>query len=182
MRAVVVYESMYGNTRVAAEAIAAGLEPTMPVAVVPVAHADRDVIATADLLVVGGPTHAHGMSRPMTRAAAVEAAHKPDATVALEPDAEWTGLREWLEELDQVDAAVAVFDTRASGPAVFTGRASKGIAKRLRHLGAHLITESKSFLVRKDNELVPGQEQEARAWGEELARTVSAAKDMKARP
>ncbi len=173
MRAVVVYESMYGNTHVVAEAIAAGLEPAMAVTVLPVGEADPDTVGAADLVVVGGPTHAHGMSRPMTRAAAVEKAHEPDTTITLEPEAEWTGLREWFEKVDRISAPVAVFDTRASAPAVLTGRASKGIAKRLRHLGAHLVAEPKSFLVQKDNQLVPGQEQEARAWGEELARVMS---------
>lgn len=183
MRAVVVYESMYGNTRLVAEAIAAGLEPAMEeTTTISVDQADPDLVKAADLLVVGGPTHAHGMSRPMTRAAAVEAAHEPDATVTLEPEAEWTGLREWFDKLDPVDARAAVFDTRASAPAVLTGRASKGISKRLRHLGAHLVTEPRSFLVHRDRHLAAGQEQEARAWGEELARIMSATSTANTRP
>ena len=39
MRAVIIYESMYGNTHTIAEAIARGLEPGNEVAVVPVAGA-----------------------------------------------------------------------------------------------------------------------------------------------
>ena len=71
MRALIVYESMYGNTRRMAEAIAEGLEAAMPTRVLPVASADYDALAGADLLLVGGPTHAHGMSHPATRAEAV---------------------------------------------------------------------------------------------------------------
>ena len=64
MRAVVVYESMYGNTRVVAEAIGAGLGEEHDVVVVPAGEADESVVDGAQLLVVGGPTHAHSMTRP----------------------------------------------------------------------------------------------------------------------
>jgi flavodoxin len=42
MHAVVVYESMYGNTHLIADAIGAGLEAAFDVRVVPVSHANRD--------------------------------------------------------------------------------------------------------------------------------------------
>src|SRR5690242_12369329 len=71
MRAVVVYESMYGNTHRIADAIGAGLEAAFDVRVVPVSHAEPELIADVDLVVVGGPTHVHGMSRASTRKAAV---------------------------------------------------------------------------------------------------------------
>ena len=64
MRAVIVYESMYGNTHQVAEAIGAGLEPACEVSIVPVSQATQESLAGADLVVVGGPTHVHGMSRP----------------------------------------------------------------------------------------------------------------------
>ena len=70
MRAVVVYESMYGNTHLVADAIGAGLRPACDVSVVPVAEAGPAVLAGADLVVVGGPTHVHGMGRASTRKAA----------------------------------------------------------------------------------------------------------------
>jgi hypothetical protein len=57
MRAVVVYESMYGNTREVASAIGAGLETAFEVSVVPVSEAGPEGLADADLVVVGGPTH-----------------------------------------------------------------------------------------------------------------------------
>src|SRR5512140_2757465 len=94
MRAVVVYESMYGNTHLIADAIGAGLESAFDVRIVPVSHAGPEVIADADLVVVGGPTHAHGMSRASTRKAAVQAADKPVGGLTVEPDALGPGLRE----------------------------------------------------------------------------------------
>ena len=74
MKAVVVYESMYGNTHLIAEEIGNGLRanPNADVAVVPVDGASMELLEGVDLVVVGGPTHAHGMSRTSTRKAAVE--------------------------------------------------------------------------------------------------------------
>jgi flavodoxin len=71
----VVYESTNGNTRKIAETIAEGLKPA-EVAVAAMGHADADLIVRADLLVVGGPTHTFGMSRPQTRTAAADGAHQ----------------------------------------------------------------------------------------------------------
>jgi flavodoxin len=57
MRAVIVYESMFGNTHAIADAIGKGLEPMLEVVVVPLAEAGRERLGDADLIVVGGPTH-----------------------------------------------------------------------------------------------------------------------------
>ena len=67
MRALVVYESMYGNTHLVAEAIDSGLRSAGPVQVASVADARYEDVRRYDFVVVGGPTHAHGMSRPETR-------------------------------------------------------------------------------------------------------------------
>ena len=53
MRALVVYESMYGNTHVIAEAIARGLRPAYAVQVVSVAEARYEQVGRYDLVVVG---------------------------------------------------------------------------------------------------------------------------------
>jgi menaquinone-dependent protoporphyrinogen IX oxidase len=87
MRAIVVYESMYGNTHQVADAIGAGLGTAFDVSVVPVSQTGPDVLAGADLAVVGGPTHAHGITRAATRKAAVEAASKPVSGLKIEPTA-----------------------------------------------------------------------------------------------
>jgi len=174
MRAVVVYESMYGNTHLIADAVAEGLVAIGEVVVVPVDRADHVVLDGADLLVVGGPTHVHGMSTTMSREGAVKDAARPDRNLALDPDAEGPGLRDWFETVDGLPPAAAAFDTRMQGPPALTGRASKGIAKRLRHHGCDLVVEPTSFLVTKDNHLVDDEAAHARAWGAELATAVGA--------
>jgi flavodoxin len=73
LRALVVYESMYGNTQRIAEAIARGLRSAYVVQVVSVGGARYEHVGCYDLIVAGGPTHAHGMSRPDTREAAIRA-------------------------------------------------------------------------------------------------------------
>jgi Flavodoxin domain len=170
MRAVVVYESMYGNTHLIADAIALGLaEHAADVVVLPLDKTDRQVLEDADLVVVGGPTHAHAMSRAATRKAAAEAAQKPGSELELEADAEGPGLRDWFDTIDALPPNAAAFDTRVDAPAAFTGRASKGIAKRLRRHGCELVVEPESFLVTKQTHLVDDEMAHARNWGSQLA-------------
>src|SRR5690606_14826892 len=72
MRALVAFESMFGNTGLIAEAIADGLARHGEVETAEVGTAPVLLPAEVDLLVVGGPTHAFGMSRPGTRSSAKE--------------------------------------------------------------------------------------------------------------
>lgn len=172
MRVVIVYESMFGCTHAVADAIAAGFDPTDSVVVLPVAEATNEVIADADLLVVGGPTHMHGMSRARSRRMAGEMARKPDSGLTLEPGAEGIGLREWLDVIRHVEGRAAAFDTRMHGPSPFTGRASKRIGRLLRRHGARIVARPQSFLVDKAQHLDSGETDRARDWGRQLARVV----------
>jgi Flavodoxin domain len=169
MRALVIYESMYGNTHQIAEAIAEGLGLPDGVEVLPVAGVTQSMVAQADIVVVGGPTHVHGMSREKTRQAAVEAAAKPGKGLHLDPGSAGVGLRDWFETLGMVSGMAAAFDTRTTGPVVFTGHAAPGIAKMLRQHGLEVIVEPESFLVDKHNQLLPGERGRALVWGENLA-------------
>jgi hypothetical protein len=169
MRAVVVYESMYGNTHLVAQAIGDGLGESAEVAVVPVVEAAAAMASGADLLVLGGPTHVHGMSRPRTRTAAVDAAKKPESGLTVEPNAEASGVRELLESLGNLDMRAAAFDTRIDAPAALTGRASKKIARKLRQHRCTLVADPESFLVTKDSHLEPDEAARARQWGADLA-------------
>lgn len=175
MRAVVAYESMYGNTRKVADAIADGLRTRYSVTVEPVNRLDTEQLDTAGLIVIGGPTHVRGMSRASTRKAAEEAANKPGSTLSVERDAQTPGVREWLSALGRLNVQAAVFDTRIKMPAVLSGRASRGIARELRRHGVTMLTKPESFLVTKDNQLLPGEEDRARAWGQQLAQAVAGA-------
>lgn len=172
MPAVVVYESMFGNTRKVAEAIARGLRERLETVVVPVSQATPEVLDGAGLIVVGGPTHIHSMSRPSSRRMAAETAGKPDSGVTLEPDATGDGLREWLVSLGHLDAECAAFDTRMAGHALFTGRASKRIQHLLRRHGARPLRPSHSFIVGKDNTIAPDELTRAERWGAKVGRSA----------
>ncbi len=172
MRAVVVYESMYGNTRAVAEAIGEGLRGAWDVTVVPVGRAGPEVLDGAALVVVGGPTHVHGMTRPRSRAMAAQVSRRPDSPLHLEDGAEGPGVREWLASLGHVNVLAAACDTRTTGLAVLTGRASKHIGLELGRHGAHLVRRPESFLVSGD-ERVAGEEARARRWGEQLAPVIT---------
>ena len=162
-------------TRIA-DAIGTGLVDGCVVSVIPVAQAGQDQIKTADLVVVGGPTHVHGMTRASTRQGAAKMAEEADSSVVLEPDAVAEGLREWLDALgkSKVGRRAAAFDTRMPGPAALTGRASKGISRALRHHGYEVVADPESFIVTKQNTLEPGEEDRARTWGARLAAILAA--------
>jgi flavodoxin len=179
MRAVIIYESMYGNTHLIAEAIARGLQPGNDVAAVPVAKATRELLDGTDLVVAGGPTHVHGMSKAATRKAAVDQAHKKADQPALDADAEGPGLRDWFGSVGHMSTCAAAFDTRLASPAVFTGRASKGIARLLERHGLTLITQPESFLVTTGNTLQLGEEGRAQEWGEALAAQMPSATEVR---
>jgi hypothetical protein len=164
MRALVVYESMYGNTHVIASNIADGLRATHEVTLVPVAEATQDLLAGADLLVVGGPTHMHGMSSASSRRMAAQAAAKEDSGLTLDPGVR-EGIRDWLNGVAGGRALAAAFDTRLNGVPAFTGRASHPIGRLLKRHGCRIIATPASFLVSKQSTLLDGEAERARRWG-----------------
>jgi hypothetical protein len=170
MDAVVVYESMYGNTRQLAHAIAKGIGGATVIAV---ADANSERLAGAELVVAGGPTHMLGMSGPNSRRSAVAAAAKPGSGLTVEPGASGPGIREWLADARGRGAAAAAFDSRLRP--WLAGRAAPKIARGLRRRGFHVIDRPRSFLVSKQNQLLPGELERARAWGASLVDSVRAA-------
>lgn len=175
MRALVVYESMYGNTHAVAVDIAAGLRATHEVTLVPVTRATRELAAATDLIVAGSPTHLHGMPTVASRRMAAETARKQDSGLNLDPDADGPGLRAWLEGLNAGSALAVSFDTRFSGVPVLTGRASRGISRLLGSHGCRLLVPPESFLVSKQNTLLKGETARARTWGALVGETARAA-------
>jgi hypothetical protein len=168
MKVLVIYESMYGNTHRIAAAIGTGLRDAhVPVAVLSVREARARGARAGDVIVVGAPTHRHGLSREASRESAVADARTHGALT--DSSAREPGVREWLTTLDPSTRVAAAFDTRIKGPAALTGRASHTIAEVLHGHGLELMIEPRSFLVTFSDELVPGEEERAHRWGAELA-------------
>jgi hypothetical protein len=162
MRAFVVYESMYGNTEQVAEAIGQALSTTGDVTVVDVASAPASLPDGVDLLVVGGPTHAFGMSRAATRQQAL-------ATGGRATDLE-AGIREWLGALHvgSPAPAAATFDTRVKVP-LLPGSAANAAGRVLRQLGLSMQARESFYVVDQQGPLRDGELERAAAWGRSLA-------------
>jgi hypothetical protein len=178
MRALIVFESMYGNTHAVADALASGLRAHCDVEVVPVGTVTSDQVVGADFLLVGGPTHVHGMTSATTRKGAVDTAAKSGGALVIDPSASEVGLRDWFEELPDGrghGTPAVAFDTRTEGPVLFTGHASKSIGSRLKKHGYPLVAEPESFLVDKTNHLLAGELERATAWAETVLTTSMAA-------
>jgi hypothetical protein len=179
MRAVVVYESMFGNTHAIAEAIGEGLRDRgADVDVLPVRDADGK--GPIDLLVVGGPTHAWNMSRPTSRKSAADTAAK-NSELTLEPGATGPGLREWLPSMGYLPTRAAAFDTRRK-LGIISGSAARPIAGRLRASRIRPAARPRGFYVSDKNRLLDGELARARRWGTELAESVMRAGPPAARP
>lgn len=166
MRAMVVYESMFGCTRSVAEAVAAGVERIMEVRLVEVGKAPPD-LAGVDLLVVGAPTHAFGLSRPDSREQAAGRTLDPLVSPG-------EGVREWLAHADLGGiAAAASFSTVMGRPWMLRHLPSAGgaITRRMRRSGLEVLVAQEEFLV--DGVTGPvgdGELDRATAWGEHVAR------------
>ncbi|MCR2800587.1 MULTISPECIES: flavodoxin family protein [unclassified Microbacterium] len=177
MNVLVVYESLWGNTEQIARAVAEGCDRGGTVHVV-----DSDSAPTSiegfDLVVVGGPTHAFSLTRPATRADAVQSHSAPHA-----PD---RGIREWLDQLDALSSPVpaAVFDTRVDKPRL-PGSAAKVARRELRSLGFDTTSKPETFRVRGyAGPLLDGEVERAKRWGREMAAAASGSADsgLKASP
>jgi hypothetical protein len=162
--ALVVFESMFGNTQVIAKAIADGLSSQTSVDLVEVGVAPTVLGDDVELLVVGAPTHAFGMSRPGTRDGAAKQADRGLVSAGI-------GLREWLAGIQGGSGRVAAasFDTRFNKPRVLVGSAARAAEKRLRRLGFRVMAPSESFfLAGTSGPLLAGESDRARDWGERL--------------
>jgi hypothetical protein len=170
MKALVIYESMYGNTRDVALAIADGLSSIADVEVIEVGTAPDTIPDDIDFVVAGGPTHQFGMSRESSR----ESARSGSETSIVSTG---RGIREWIQavEFARKETSVATFDTTMGSPWFlrYMGRASGKIARGLRRKGCKLITTPESFWVSGGNgPLVEGELERARIWAGTLAERI----------
>jgi flavodoxin len=158
MQTVVIYDSKFGNTEKIAEAIARGVGTLSGVRVLSTAQAggaNGDPADTADLLVLGGPTHNHGPS---------------------------AALRAFLSGLPASLRGIpaACFDTRYRGPVLLMGSAAAGAAKALAVTGSELVASPESFYMTRrgpleQQQLEPGEIERAEQWGRAVASAAVAA-------
>jgi menaquinone-dependent protoporphyrinogen IX oxidase len=151
MNALVLYESRFGNTERVAEAIALVLQESVPTRLAAVADVEdcADALRGVSLLVVGGPTHRHGVSTTLKETLACLGDHALEGTKA------------------------ATFDTRMHGPRVMTGSAAVNLGRFLRKHGAWVVVPPASFLVgASEGPLDPGELEHARAWTFDVLRAI----------
>ncbi|MFJ6078333.1 flavodoxin family protein [Pseudarthrobacter sp. NPDC092419] len=142
MKAVIVYDSVYGNTKAIAEAVAAGLGAGARA--VPVAGFVPGSLQAGDLLVVGSPINGW---RPTP---AIASALGDLAGGGL------TGVK------------AAAFDTRLK--LFIHGDAGKKISRALQEAGASIIGGPMAFYVKgTEGPLLAGEAGRAAAWADELA-------------
>jgi hypothetical protein len=99
-----------------------------------------------DVLLVGGPTHAHGASEPLKTALAA----LPKGSLA--------------------GARTATFDTRFDMARILTGSAAGSASKLLKRAGATVVAEPESFFVSRDNPpvLAAGELERAASWARDV--------------
>ncbi len=150
MKALVVYDSEFGNTGKVAGAIVEGLAMHGTVEGIHAADFKRDMLDSVDLLIVGSPTHG---GRP---------------TPAIQ------SFMDRLSLGDRGDIGVAAFDTRIYAPdqnmglrllMKSIGYAAEKIAKKLVSRGGRLLAEPEGFIVEdKEGPLRDGELDRASEW------------------
>lgn len=148
MKALIVYDSLYGNTEKIAQAI--GDAVSGEVKVVRVGEVDVSQLKGFDLLFVGAPTHGGQPSPPM---------------------------REFLDKLQAPileGTHVAAFDTRHSSKlTVIFGYAAGRIAKSLKKKGGTLLLSPEGFFVKgTEGPLKEGEIERAAGWAKEIVKSA----------
>ncbi|HEY91494.1 MAG TPA: flavodoxin family protein [Dehalococcoidia bacterium] len=145
MKALVVYDSMYGNTEQIATAIGSGI--TGDVSVLRAGEVEPQQLEAIDLLVVGSPTQAGRATMP------VQTFLSEVAAPAVK------GVR------------VAAFDTRIPTKWVMIfGYAAGRIARSLKNSGGNLVAAPEPFFVNgKEGPLQDGELGRASSWGKTVA-------------
>jgi hypothetical protein len=165
MKAIVVYESYWGNTAAVARAIAEGIGPDARA--MPTSEATGDALAGASLIVAGSPIIAFALP---TEKARKDMASRPGKAPS-PPDLSHPSMRSWLVALPKGKGTAAAFET---GFKLSPGSAAGTILKKLKDLGYEPIAKKERFLVKGTyGPLREGELERAKAWGAELARSAS---------
>ena len=164
MKAVVVYESHWGNTAAIAQAIADGIgEDAL---VLSTDEASGPALADVDLLVAGAPVVAfHLPSEKMRESIAAYTSKAPAP-----PDLAHPMLSTWLDTLPPGHGRGAAFETHLRWA---PGGATGAIERGLKRAGYRMATRAGRFLVQGSfGPLRDGELERARRWGTELRASV----------
>ena len=155
MKAIVLYDSVFGNTRQIAQSIADALASRAGVELLLPTEADPDGLAGSDLLVVGSPTRGFRPTEPLA------AVLKHLGSRSLE--GKRVAAFDTRLKADEIDSAGVRFIVRTGG------YAAKRIADQLRRAGGTLILPPEGFFV-EDTEgpLKEGELGRAAAWASML--------------
>jgi hypothetical protein len=167
MKAIVVYESYWGNTATVARAVAEGLGPDAKV--LPTDEAVGDALAGIRLIVAGSPLIAFHLPSERTRR---DMAAKPDKKAPSPPDLSHPSLRSWLEGLPPAvgGARAAAFET---GFKLSPGSAAGKALKMFEGKGYRPLGKRQRFLVEGSyGPVKEGELDRAKAWGAELAKLL----------
>jgi flavodoxin len=149
-KALVVYDSVYGNTEKVARALAKGLEDSgVDVDCLRVDAVKFDKLSGYDLLVVGSPVHAWSVSKP---------------------------IKEFLERLKSVEGLSGkkafALDTKMSRSRL-AGSAGGKIEGKLKSLGFTIVKPHASAVVKgREGPLEEGAEEKFKQSGAELAKMM----------
>ncbi|MBF4571932.1 flavodoxin domain-containing protein [Herbiconiux sp. VKM Ac-1786] len=174
MRILIVFESLFGATHAIADEIGTGAGPYGEVTVVAAHDIDPATLPAVDLLVLGAPTHNHGLSTAESRGQAALLAIDTFSGLQLDRgENDSSGMREWLHSAAIPSGTqVAVFDTRIRGPRLFVGSAGHDIAQTLHRFQICLVAKPVSFSVMGNHRLEPGERSRAAHWGTELTTLI----------
>ena len=164
MKAVVVYESHWGNTAEVARAIASGLGPDTPVLATD--EATGSVLADADLIVAGAPVIALRLATDSIRGQIAQDTHE----ALSQPDMTHPSMRTWLHGIPAGQGLAAAFETRLRwSPGGVTGAIERGLGSA----GYRRLAKGREFIVTgRYGPLRDGELEAARAWGSELAQAL----------
>jgi hypothetical protein len=162
VKAVVVYESLWGNTAAIARAVAEGLGPE--VRALSTAEATGPAMAGVDLIVAGAPVLGFQLPTDGMRGSI----GSNPAGAPRPPDLSHPSMRAWLEGLPAGQGRFAAFET---GLRWSPGGATSAIGKGLEKAGYLPVVKGQRFVVTgKWGPLRDGELERARRWGAELAR------------
>jgi len=147
-RAIIVYDTKFGNTEKIAKALAEGMKKEgVNVDCLKIDQVDVSKLGEYDMLAIGGPTHKLGLSEPM---------------------------KDFLQKLENVNLSgkkAIAFDTKLKSR--FAGSAGKRIEKKLKKLGMSIVKSHVSAVVNgREGPIEEGAEKTFSQIGVDVAKSL----------